>query len=500
MSNSGHYSPHAGGKGQSNFRRGGSEYGYCHIHRKKRTRSDLIPSTEILGKWRCLPHKECRTELVTCRRHGRTRNPAQMKQVAPGVWECTPGMECRGAGIAAPHSSVAAGASGIKGGTPSGMRGHSDGEGPFRVAHPHSRYHGGSPFGWAPSLPQSGSNSTHPTNLQRSMPFQSASAAAAGGPTARAGERSAEAWESVKVSSLNPTSNERMSASGGGGVGEDGSSYPFLGLGVRRDRQGQPTSSSNDKVFNRREHLSEKRLDHRQGSLFCIHRAGRPAAGGGVSSFASHPVGWCVLHGKRIRMADCRAEEEHFAVCADPSACLSTPLDPPRELGSRGCDEVLCSLHRTLRSVAFVELTADRQGYQCFPAHKCLYITSSLSLRRKQEEPYTAEESFLDNGIKAPTMSSISSSDALPLLPSSSSIASTARRNENEGIEREDDTNWFMNASNEDGADMGEETAQAATGPLGSGDDDRLLFFSLTDEVGGEPSSSSMEDAAFFYS
>lgn len=500
MSTSSHYAPHPSGRGQTSFRRGGSDYGFCHVHRKKRTRADLIPSPEWPGKWKCLPHKECRTELVTCRRHGRTRNPAQMKQIAPGVWECTSNMECRGPGIQPSQSSGSLSAGGVRSGIPGGTKSHGDGELPFRPSHPHYRHHGGTPFAWSP-LPQGGSSSTtHPPNISRPAVSQSVSGAGSGVSTGGGGEGSSAGAEDG-VSRTNATNSQRLCGVGGS-VGE-GRGYPFLAVGVRRDRQGKPISSSDDKMLNCREQLLERRGGHPDGTLFSIRRTGKLTSGG-VPFFVSHPTGWCVLHGKRIRLVECRAEEEHFPICADPSICLSTPLDLPRELASRGCDEVLCSRHRTLRSVAFMELTSDRQGYQCLSAHRCLFLTSTLSLgsRQKQDE----EESFDNVGrhetrdIGTPQVSLMSTENEISLLDNSSSVAITEKRGNEDGVDREENINWFMDGNNGQAIEIGEDELEVGN-DLPSSSDGRLLFFGVTDEIGGGmSSSSSAEDASFFYS
>lgn len=42
---------------------------------------------------------------------------------------------------------------------------------------------------------------------------------------------------------------------------------------------------------------------------------------------------------------------------------------------TRGCAEVLCSKHHTLRSAGFVELTEKPVAYQCMPGHACRGVT-----------------------------------------------------------------------------------------------------------------------------
>ncbi|ORC88438.1 uncharacterized protein TM35_000173100 [Trypanosoma theileri] len=90
------------------------EMGFCSIHRRKRTRVDLIPLNDQPGQMRCKFHKECRqrneTEMVICSLHNRRRNIHQMKEVRKGIFECQPQFACRGQFIdgGVPSSNTAA--------------------------------------------------------------------------------------------------------------------------------------------------------------------------------------------------------------------------------------------------------------------------------------------------------------------------------------------------------------------------------------------------------
>lgn len=500
MNPSSRYPSHLSGRGSTSFRRGGgSEYGFCYVHRKKRTRADLIPSPDVPGKWRCLPSKECRTELVTCRRHGRTRNPAQMKQVSPGVWECTPNMECRGAGVASSHYSSGV-STGLGRGVSSGIKRSSDTEGSSRSSL-HNRHHGGSPFAWSPSLHQG--SLTTPSNLQRppvlSPPLSGdAPDGFTSGTLGEGGRR-----EEDGVNQTSGASNPGMSSARTNEERVKEEMHPDLRTGSRDDHHRQAISSNNDRMFNRREHLMEKRGGGYSGApLFFLHRAGK-APIGGAGSFLAHPTVWCARHGKRVRKAECQTEDEHFPICADPSSCLSTPLDSSQDLRLRGCEEVLCCRHRTLRSVGFVELTADRQGYQCLSTHTCFFSTSSPPLgKRRLEAPYTTTIPSQHNAIGVQQASLVAAPNDAALLQHSSSltVAATNEEIDRRGEQAEDSAIWFADErKNGDGKDAGGEDSQMENGLMESSDG-RLLFFGLSDDVdGGLTSSTSMEDSAFFY-
>ncbi|KAF5223177.1 hypothetical protein C3747_269g38 [Trypanosoma cruzi] len=90
------------------------EMGFCSVHRRKRTRVDLIPLDGQTGQMRCKFHKECRQraeiEMVICSLHNRRRNMNQMKEVRKGIFECLPQFACRGqfneASLPTTHANV----------------------------------------------------------------------------------------------------------------------------------------------------------------------------------------------------------------------------------------------------------------------------------------------------------------------------------------------------------------------------------------------------------
>ncbi|KAH8603420.1 hypothetical protein ERJ75_000792500 [Trypanosoma vivax] len=78
---------------------------------------------------------------------------------------------------------------------------------------------------------------------------------------------------------------------------------------------------------------------------------------------------WCAKHGKLS--SQCDLVKSCCYVCYDESVCLSTALEPPSELSTKGCKELLCSRHNALRLVDFLEFTSEKTGYQCVPGHSC---------------------------------------------------------------------------------------------------------------------------------
>lgn len=71
---------------------------------------------------------------------------------------------------------------------------------------------------------------------------------------------------------------------------------------------------------------------------------------------------WCARHGKLLLSSQCYSVDGFCYVCYDAGFCLSTPLDAAGELMGKGCAELLCVRHRTLRSVGFLERVDDDDG------------------------------------------------------------------------------------------------------------------------------------------
>ncbi|KAK7199665.1 hypothetical protein NESM_000011900 [Novymonas esmeraldas] len=117
------------------------------------------------------------------------------------------------------------------------------------------------------------------------------------------------------------------------------------------------------------------------GAALWAPSSGAAGGVGGVVAAARRRTGraerkvWCAVHGKQLPESQCEFVQDCCYVCLDPSTCLATPLEPPATLLTRGCTEVLCSKHHTLRSTGFVELTEKPTAYQCMPGHACRGVT-----------------------------------------------------------------------------------------------------------------------------
>lgn len=140
----------------------------------------------------------------------------------------------------------------------------------------------------------------------------------------------------------------RRGAGGGGGERPDGSN---AAMWAPSGRAGDGTG---------RRHRGRK-----------ARRAGRPGTVPGDRRI------WCARHGKRIFASQCEFVQDSCYICSDATQCLSTPLDAPADLLEKGCAELLCMKHHTLRSAGFVELNVEKTGYQCLAGHACRGVTLS---------------------------------------------------------------------------------------------------------------------------
>lgn len=112
---------------------------------------------------------------------------------------------------------------------------------------------------------------------------------------------------------------------------------------------------------------------------------GAPHAATGASKSSPKTV-WCARHGKRILLHQCNPEEESCYCCIDSDLCLSTPLDALVDLEARGCKELLCSKHNTLRSVGFLELCDTKSEYRCIAGHACRHTTLQFVAPERRDE------------------------------------------------------------------------------------------------------------------
>ncbi|CAD2216386.1 hypothetical protein AGDE_03234 [Angomonas deanei] len=80
------------------------EKGFCSLHRRQRTKLDLIPLEGQPGEFRCKPQRECRhEERVQCNVHKRWRALHHMNEVRKGVWECKKESPCHVSNPSEPH-------------------------------------------------------------------------------------------------------------------------------------------------------------------------------------------------------------------------------------------------------------------------------------------------------------------------------------------------------------------------------------------------------------
>ncbi|CAJ1032357.1 conserved hypothetical protein [Leishmania braziliensis MHOM/BR/75/M2904] len=182
-------------------------------------------------------------------------------------------------------------------------------------------------------------------------------------------------FECTEGSRCKQTSDRRIGAVGGRGTDDRGRfrdqrgpSFVERGAGLRqRQRRGERAPRP----------PQDQHYEDANAAAWAPS-AGTVAGGGGATrrraGRAERKV-WCALHGKHLPVSQCEFVQDCCYVCLDPSTCLATPLEAPAMLLTRGCAEVLCSKHHTLRSAGFVELTEKPVAYQCMPGHACRGVT-----------------------------------------------------------------------------------------------------------------------------
>ena len=80
---------------------------------------------------------------------------------------------------------------------------------------------------------------------------------------------------------------------------------------------------------------------------------------------------WCTVHGKLIFRGSAEMVEDSFYRCRDRVSCTSTPLDTTEALRAKGCLELFCGRHNTLRRTTYLEKAADMDSYECTASHPC---------------------------------------------------------------------------------------------------------------------------------
>lgn len=114
----------------------------------------------------------------------------------------------------------------------------------------------------------------------------------------------------------------------------------------------------------------------------------------------------CARHGKLLNAYMCEEVQDCCFVCKDSSICLATPLDTPSYLLQHDCPELLCARHQTIRSTGFLELSAEKQEYQCLREHRCRYTTltgrvpgTTETAVLQQPDQIEEEGGYFDSGV-----------------------------------------------------------------------------------------------------
>ncbi|AYU81611.1 hypothetical protein LdCL_320012000 [Leishmania donovani] len=308
---------------------GGPDGGLCALHSKRRSKADLIPWNQQPGKMRCLLQKECHVRSENRRAGGREQ--ARASGGGGGGGDVRERDRRGGMGRA--------GSGRERGGRRERGDRNDRRERGDKVDTVMCRLH-----------------------RQRRSARQMR-------------EVGAGVFECAEGSRCKQTGDRRIGAAGGRGADDRGRfrdqrgpSFVERGAGARqRQRRGERAPRP----------TQDQRYDDANAAAWAPS-AGTGAGGGGPArrraGKAERKV-WCALHGKHLPASQCEFVQDCCYVCLDPSTCLATPLEAPAMLLTRGCAEVLCSKHHTLRSAGFVELTEKPIAYQCMPGHACRGVT-----------------------------------------------------------------------------------------------------------------------------
>ncbi|KAG5470032.1 hypothetical protein LSCM4_02723 [Leishmania orientalis] len=306
---------------------GGPDGGFCALHGKRRSRADLIAWNQQPGKMRCLSQKECHVRSEHRRASGREQGRASGGGGGDMRERERRGGMSRGSGVR----------------ERGGRRERGD---------RNDRRDRG----------DRGDTVLCRLHRQRRTARQMR-------------EVGAGVFECTEGTRCKQTGDRRIGAAGGRG-GDD--------RGRMRDQRG-PSFVERGGGPRTRQRRAERapRPPHAQRYDDGTAAAWAPSAGtGAVGSGAARRRTckaerkvWCALHGKHLPASQCEFVQDCCYVCLDPSTCLATPLEAPTMLITRGCVEVLCSRHHTLRSAGFVELTEKPVAYQCMPGHACRGVT-----------------------------------------------------------------------------------------------------------------------------
>lgn len=331
------------GRGSRSF--SGADGGFCSLHGKRRARHDLIPWSQQPGKLRCLPQKEC--QMNRDRRRGGMMGSGGGYGAGFGMRGRSPMLRGRG-GLMRDRMDR------MGGGRGSVMRVRGVGRrGDFRLGDRRDR---GAAMRGELALCRL-HRRRRPISVMRQV-----------GPGV---------YECVEGSRCRQTRDRPLR----GGFDRRGR--------MRGDQRGPSAlyrvahDRDRRRLLRRGERgVLQQPQDQRfyeANALAWMPSAGAGASGGGGLRRRYGRVErkvWCALHGKSLPLSLCEFVQDSCYVCRDPSTCLSTPLEEDtNRLVSRNCPELLCSRHRTLRHVGFLELNEKKVAYQCVAGHACRGVT-----------------------------------------------------------------------------------------------------------------------------
>lgn len=317
----------------------GSQLVLCVVHKRRRAPHDLVDLGN--GTWRCAPGSECReVELEICSVHQRRRAKYDLVETSPGIYQCTAAKPC--------HDRFDRRDGGVPGaGFGRGGFDSDRGGGMFRGGRGRGRGFGGD---YAPTT----------------------FAAAAGSALTGAGMMPGAGFASsaVNVAAFDASSSGNAvtssSAAAGSGTGLDatlGSSEQIMARFVATQQLQQ--------------HYMLAAAAAASGSVY-----GRAGAGPGAMSAASYYAAqmaalvgsvevWCSRHGRRLQLRATRSVDGGMTfACLDPTECLAAPLEEPRVLAQRGCEDLWCAKHKRMRAASWLVVEPGK-GFVCKKPHLC---------------------------------------------------------------------------------------------------------------------------------
>lgn len=191
-------------------------------------------------------------------------------------------------------------------------------------------------------------------------------------------------WQCLDTATCKSSGSGTGVAAGQGGMMPGGGGGPVRRGGRRENRRGNygpynAGGNANSRRQGQRRDRSarEPRYDYANASAWTpsagttVVVGERANKGAGPRAFLAERKVWCVLHGKRLPASQCEFVQDCCYICLDSTTCLSAPLEPTTVLLDRGCAELLCSKHHTLRNTGFVDIGEKATVYHCIDGHSC---------------------------------------------------------------------------------------------------------------------------------